>query len=733
MPTPRTLCRTLAVLLPLSVCHQSLAQPSAPPPSEGVESVEEITVIGRQQFLKTEFTARRTGSHTDAAKLMSQVAGGAVGNNGPLTGQIQYRGLSGPRVNVRIDGMLIHGGGPNWMAPPLHHIPAGLIEELVVEQGVASIATGGGIGGAATAYWKQPAYNGGGGWRLIGDTELAASSVDGGNSASGVVGLSSRSQRLYAVGSFDRGDDYESAEGVAAATEYRRDVYGIGYTAAVGAHEFEANLHRIETDDSGTPSLPMDIDWFDTEVWNLAYHGDMGDLALSLRVYGSEIDHGMNNYMLRPAPDFSSLTLPPFRGDDRRNVRTASEETGFKLTLQWPVGAATVETGVEGKDAVHEATVFDPDFAPFFVNNFNDSEVESLSWFGQWSAVLTGRWYLEAGLRLERMTMASGDVDAFPARLVDMNPAMWPAGTPPRAVWLLRQRFNEADRSRSDSNSDWVAKARYQLSDGVVVELAAARKSRSPLYQERYLWIPLEVNAGLGDGNNYMGDPTLRPEVSHQLELGFDFDYERWYLSPRFHLRQVDDYIRGVAATDMAVVAVSRNANGDPTPLVFANTEAEFSGADLSFGYRLNDNWRIDGIASYIEGESEWQGQSDDIYRLAPTVLRLSLEYRRGDFSGRLEQVFTAEQARLSATATDDPTNPNNSFTPTDGYALTNLFIDWYVRDGFSISFGAENLWNKHYIDHTTGFNRVQAGAIPQGSRLYGQGRNLFGRLQYNW
>jgi len=170
------------------------------------DRVEEVIVIGRQEFLETEFTARRTGSNVDAAKLMNQVPGGAANNNGPLTGQIQYRGMFGPRMNVRVDGMLIHGGGPNWMAPPLHHIPAGLMEELVVEQGIASIATGGGIGGAATAYWKRPDYNLGNGWKFSGDTEAALSSVDDGASLSGVFGLSSGSQRIYVVGSADDGE-----------------------------------------------------------------------------------------------------------------------------------------------------------------------------------------------------------------------------------------------------------------------------------------------------------------------------------------------------------------------------------------------------------------------------------------------------------------------------------------------------------------------------------------------
>ena len=67
--------------------------------------------------------------------LISRVPGGGANHNGPLTGQIQYRGMFGPRINVRIDGMLIHGGGPNWMAPPLHHIPSALMDDLVGRTG----------------------------------------------------------------------------------------------------------------------------------------------------------------------------------------------------------------------------------------------------------------------------------------------------------------------------------------------------------------------------------------------------------------------------------------------------------------------------------------------------------------------------------------------------------------------------------------------------------------------
>ncbi len=695
------------------------------------DRVEEVIVIGRQEFLETEFTARRTGSNVDAAKLMNQVPGGAANNNGPLTGQIQYRGMFGPRMNVRVDGMLIHGGGPNWMAPPLHHIPAGLMEELVVEQGIASIATGGGIGGAATAYWKRPDYNLGNGWKFSGDTEAALSSVDDGASLSGVFGLSSGSQRIYVVGSADDGDDYESARGSVDATQYERDVFGFGYGFRSGVHEFELNVHQLETEDTGTPGLPMDIDWFDTEVWNASYRTEIGNVGLAIQVYGSNIDHGMSNSLLRPTPNFSNLPLPPFVGDDNRAVLTASEESGFKVTFDWAVGNGAMVAGIEGKDAKHDATVSDPDFAPFFVNNFNGSEVENFAVFGQWSSIVGARGYLEAGFRSENVDMSTGTVDAFPARLVDMNPAMWPMGTPPRAVFMLREGFNAADRSQVDNNLDWVLKGRYQATDNLVVELGFAQKMRSPIYQERYLWIPLEANAGIGDGNNYVGNPELDPEKSRQIELGFDWVVGNFYFSPRFFHRNVDDYIQGIAATNIAVIGVSANANGDPTPLIFANTEAEFSGMDMTFGTRINSNWRVEGIASTVNADRE--DISDNIYRVAPNSARVSLFYEAHSFNAKIEQVFVAEQDDLSRTNTFDPLNGNNSFIETDSYALTNVYLTWLINDALTITAGAENLFDEGYTDHLTGFNRVIGSVVPVGSRMLGQGINVFGRLQYKW
>ena len=694
---------------------------------------EEITVIGSQQFLETQFTRDRTGSAADVSHLMKQIPGGNTNANGPLSGQVQYRGMAGPRINVRVDGMLIHGGGPNWMAPPLHHIPAGLMEELTVEKGVASITTGGGIGGAVTARWKKPDFGGDadGSWRWSGDFEGGFSTSDTGNNQALMAGLSSANRRIYLMGSRDEGDDFDSGERKVKATGYERDVLGLGYGLRQGGHEFEINLRRLETGETGTPSLPMDIEWFDTDLWNLRYATDLNDVGVQLRLYGSTIDHGMNNFKLRQAPDFTSLSLAPFQGDDKRFMKAESDEYGFKLTLDRALAGGTLQAGLEGRAAEHNTTVTDPDFDPFFVDNFNNNQVDQLSAFGQWSSVIGHRWYLEAGAALHRVETSAGEVDAFPARLVDQNPEAWPDGTPPRAVWLLRERFNNADRSQTDTNLDAVLKTRYQATGELVVELAAARKTRSPMYQERYIWIPLETNGGLGDGNNYMGNPELDPEVSHQIELGLDWTPGALQISPRVYFRHLDDYIQGVPVTDGVTRAVSGKANGDPTPLRLANTEARIYGADLSFGLPLPGRFRLEGQASVTRAERE--DISDYLYRVAPDSIRATLSYHSGALSLRLQQVLVARQDRLSATNTDDPEDAGNSFRETPGYGLTHVFVDYTINRNLSLKAGLENLWDREYTDHLTGFNRVIDSEVPVGERLPGQGRNFFARLQYHW
>ena len=63
----------------------------------------------------------------DITHLLARTPGGARIGNGALSGQVQYRGLFGERLNVRVDGQRFASGGPGLMDPVFHYAPAPLL------------------------------------------------------------------------------------------------------------------------------------------------------------------------------------------------------------------------------------------------------------------------------------------------------------------------------------------------------------------------------------------------------------------------------------------------------------------------------------------------------------------------------------------------------------------------------------------------------------------------------
>ena len=720
MSKDRKLVSSGALVLAALIAPAALAQENQPLPEIVVtESMD------RGQLVELEAVGPRS-PEPDAVGLLSRAPGGAFNNNGPLSGQSQYRGLFGPRMNVRVDGMYISSGGPNWMDPPLHYLPAGLIDELSLARGIAGVGTGPGIGGFVTGRTKAAQFATSTSLEMTGDATATFRSNDG-TSVSTMLGAANQRHRMHVLGSTEQGDDLKSGDGTIAGTEHDRVVYGGGYGFQQGAHEIYLQYHHTDTGLTGTPSLPLDIALFDSDRYGVSYNGEIGAVRTTAGVYGSSIEHQMSNFQLRMAPDFSGLPLPPFVDDDKRLVDAESESAGFHASFAFDAGAGEVTLGVDGHFATHDAAVSDPDVPPFFVINFNDAKRDELGAFVEWSRPIAEDWQLDLGLRYLDVSMDADVVDAQPAQLADSG--MFGPGTPPFAVRILRDRFNAADRKQSDGNVDWTISATKEFNEEWTVGFGIARKTRSASYIERYLWIPLEINAGLGDFNNYVGQIDLDPEVSHQFELSVGWQGDDAYFLPQVFYRRVDDYIQGVAVTDPVVIAVSGNAAGDPTPLTFANVDAELYGMDVAFGAKLGGPWRTAGAASWVRGKRRDIG--DNLYRIAPANVRISLIHARGDWNLGAELVAFARGDKLSRTIVLNEPRSSNEATP--GYGIVNLFGQWQNDRGLGLSLGVENLFDKHYTNHLSGFNRNMGSSVAVGDRVPGVGLNFFGKVEYRW
>lgn len=391
----------------------------------------------------------------------------------------------------------------------------------------------------------------------------------------------------------------------------------------------------------------------------------------------------MDNFTLRPAPDF----FTPGGTTDRRLVNATSDSIAYSLMGTLPLAQGDLSIGFDSNLNEHDATVLDPDQASFFVTNFNNVQNDEYSFFIETQQQLSQRFGLELGVRYTRVEMDADDVAAI----------VTPMGTAgPSAA--LSTAFNSSDRSQEDNNVDWVAELDYAATEHLSVELGVARKTRSPYYLERYLWIPLEVNAGLGDGNSYVGDVNLDPEVSHQVELGLNWHHHHYYFAPRMYYRSVDDYIQGTASTNAAVITVA-GLNSETSPLVFSNVDAEFYGADANWGYAFNSYWRLDGVISYVRGKR--RDIDDDLYRIAPLNTSVALTHEHETWSATVEGVFVAEQDNISDTIVTSETRTSNATTP--GHILMNISGQWNPIHGLSMNAGVGNILDKNYTNHLSG------------------------------
>lgn len=636
----------------------------------------------------------------DTADVLRRVPGGNVNSNGPLTGIAQYRGMYGDRLNVLIDGINIAPGGPNAMDPPLSYMPRDLLKDIVVVRGIAPVSSGNEtIGGTIIANSREGHFTIGKKFQLHGDAETGWHSVDDGYSVSGMAALSNENQRLYVAATRTAGDDRDFPGGTITPSRYERNVYDLGYGLARGNQELGLAYRRNETGPTGTPALPMDIIFIHTNIVRSNFKGALGDVQFVGKLYYTNVDHKMDNYTLRR----------PTNPLKRRYTLAKSDGTGYRLHAVIPLAVGNLSFGSDGLFVRHDADISNPDNGQFFVNNFHDVRRNRYGFFGEWNARLAGRWHLQLGARYTRVDMDSGSVDATPAHTT-------------AAAGILRDRFNAADLSRSDDNFDWVAKLDYDVRNDLRMHVGLGRKTRSPSYQQAYLWLPLQSTGGLADGNNYVGDPHLHPEVAHEVDVGLDWRRGGVYLSPLAFYRNVDNYIQGVSATDPAVIIVS-TMNGDPTPLQFANVSARLYGVDAQWGVPLVEHWSLDGVVSYVRGQR--RDINDNLYRIAPLNTTVDLTHRRERWSFTLEGVFYAAQHQVSRT---------NGETPSAGYGLLNLFAEYKLpRPKITLRAGIDNVLNRHYEPHLQGVNRVAGSDVALGARLPGPGINGHMNVAMEW
>lgn len=658
------------------------------------ESIEEIIVSGQQVSTRIATIAVEREIVVDTAEAFSRLPGADRNENGRLTGIAQYRGMFGDRVSVNIDGLGVISGGPNAMDAPLSYVSPMITEELTLERGVPGVASSPeAIGGHVDAKLARGRFGdseqfGIGGMAGVrysdnGDTTTAAARLTAAN----------RSHRFSLVGQSDRADDQQTPAGKIVPSELSRDRYDVSYAYRDERTGLQAFAGSLDTRDTGTPALAMDIRYIDSQLYGFSASRELApDVSVLARAGYSDVDHVMDNFSLRPAPA---------SGMQYRQNRAGGRGTVFVMSTDYGMGDYTLRGGVDGRFAEHESRITNPNNAMFFIHNFNDVQRDVVAAFASLDRE-TGDSNWEAGVRYIDVSSNAGEVSF--AGLMDMMGLN--AGQ-------LADAFNAANRELSFGNVDAVFKYSRSLTANLGINVDFGSKTRAPSYQELYLWLPLQATGGLADGRNYIGNLELDAERSNEIAVGLDWSTERFGISPQAYYKDVRNYIQGVPATVMPANMLATMMSGNPA-LRFDNVNAEIYGLDLGWHYSLTERFRLDGNASVSRGRRT--DVSDNLYRLPPPNGSVALSYIDNAWSLRAEVIAYDRQDKVSS---------YNGEQPTPGYGIVNGLFRWNASSALRIEVQASNLFDRGYQNHLAGVNRVQNVDIPVGERLWGAERTF--------
>lgn len=704
-------------------------------------------------------------STSDTASLLRDVPGVSLYGAGGVSSLPAIHGLADDRLRIKVDGMDLISACGNHMNPPLSYIDPTHVGSVKVFAGITPVSVGGdSIGGAIVVDSPAPAFARPGEGTLF-KGEAGAFYRSNGNGSGGNLSATVANEKLSMTysASTAKADDYtaggnfkpagpafiKSAPSLFASTNwlagdevgstmYETRNQSLNLALRHDNHLVELKYGVQDIPYQGFPNQRMDMTANDGEHLNLRYTGQFDWGSLQARAYQERTEHKMNFledkafwYLRAPqtiaAPGMPMDTEGKNTGatlkaeialSERDLLRIGGEVQQYRFSDWWPPS---------GNGGMSPLTFWD----------INDGERDRYAIFGEWEARWSPRWMTQFGVRHETVKMDTGRVQGYAA-----------TGTtyPQDAA-----AFNAADRSKTDHNWDLTALARYTLDSQKDFEFGFAQKTRSPNLYERYAWstggMAMNMINMVGDGNGYVGNLALDPEVAHTLSATFswhDIEQKRWGMKVTPYYTYVQDYINarrcGTADTKATAGTNCNAANVSAVDkfvfLKYANQDAKLYGLDISGYFPLASNtgfgsFTMSGMLSYVRGKTA-DGTSDDLYNIMPLNAKLAVDQQLGNWSNTVEALFVDDKSDISQIR-------NEIKTP--GYALLNLRSS-YTWKQMRFDVGIDNLFDKLYYYPLSGAYVGQGITMPPGTgvgypswgtAVPGMGRSIYAGVNYKF
>jgi iron complex outermembrane recepter protein len=744
----RPLTAAMAVVFSSTMIWQSAGAQTPPVMNDVVVTADRVTPLPVDTALAASQLAPLRAATSDTASLLRDIPGLSLYGAGGVSSLPAIHGMADDRLRIKVDDMDLISACGNHMNPPLSYIDPSSVARLQVFAGITPVSVGGdSIGGTIKVESAAPEFAADG-QSLLTKGEVGGFYRSNGNVRGGNVAATLANEKLSISyrGATVEADNYRaggkfkpagpaftaSAQVPQASTNYLAgDEVGssmyqstnhlLGLALRHDNHLLELKLGFQDIPYQGFPNQRMDMTGNDSERGSLRFTSlhDWG--KFQAQVYHEHTRHKMNflddkaYYYANNAQGMPMDTEGYNSGvvvkadivlSERDLLRVGSEYQRYRFDDWW------VASGTGG-------------MSPNTFKSINDGQRDRYALFGEWEAGWTPQWLTLFGVRHETVQMDAGPVHGYNANYNgDAN------------------AFNASDRSRSDHNWDLTALARYTANRNQTVDFGYARKTRSANLYERFAWstggMAMNMINMVGDGNGYVGNLDLKPEVAHTLSATADWhdaERQRWGLRITPYVTYVENYInaRRCAAGDTLMgssrcaVAANQTLSNNFVFLKYDNQDARLYGIDISGHLPLAKNtglgsFTANGLVNYVRGKTT-SGKGDDLYNIMPLNAKLAVTHQLGNWNGSAELVVVDGKKDVSA-------ERNELKTP--GYGLFNLRGS-YTWKQVRFDVGVDNVFDRLYY-HPLGGAYVGQGTTmpplhansPYGISVPGMGRAFY-------
>ena len=641
----------------------------------------------------------------NAAEFLANLPGVSMRGNGELATIPLLHGLGDERTKVVVNGMTISASCPNHMNPPLSYIDPSQVAEVDVMAGITPVSMGGDSIGGTISIDSPPPVFARPGERVHTEGAFSTFFRSNGQSygASLADSVASQNFSFGYTGSWTNTDDYRDGSGHKVTSTYAQNTNHAVTLAAQGAGNLFVLQAGLEnTPYQGFPNQQMDLVGNRSEFLNFRFRRDLGWGVLDTRVFWQNVRHEMN--IGRDKSTFPMAMWMP--------MDTHGRDLGYAVKLEIPLSERyTLQLGNDLQRFVLDDTwPAVPGTAPYmgpntFVN-INNGHRFRFAWFAELNNKWNSKWTTLVGIRNDTVWSNTGPVSGYSVMYA-----------------MDASTFNSFSRARTDIDVDLTASARYQPNRHSTFEMGYARKTRAPNLYERYAWSTDWMTSGMinwfGDGNYYVGNVSLQPEIAHTVSgtaSWHDRARKEWEIKITPYQTYIRDYI------DVNELATQTYGESTFSQLQFANHNARIYGVDLTGDVAIWESSRfgrgeISGVAGWLHGRR--LDTETGLYQMMPLNARIG-------FTEKLRRWTAGPEVQMVGRKSD--VDPLRYEQRTQGYALLNFNTGYQWRH-LRIDAGGYNLTNKYYYLPLGGVNFDDfeaSGWMSQIRPLTGPGRSFY-------